>query len=320
MALDFLQTSSVNISPTSLKDSNINSKINNALLPTIPDTEYDDSKTITSAKTAIYSNSQQDEETRDVMKESYHETQMKEMADLKYLEEKSDSHDKDDISADNDDFNLADTSMATITSENVLPPSSIRIDETDNTLLNNINRPSLVGPSTSDVTDSTTAGSSPSSSTTPPTTPFSSGTADSFTINNNNNGSILIHKNSIISLTNQDNSDLVIKCSQSKEELIDSNPPEFKSNNPSSVFTKTKQIDHFDKNLSAKKNDELAEVMALNILDQIDENQNENYFDYEFNNNNKIMNNKIINGQFGELATFKKENILRSKSIFKKFK
>ncbi|GMF10540.1 unnamed protein product [[Candida] boidinii] len=155
--------SSVNISPTSLKDSNINSKINNALLPTIPDTEYDDSKTITSAKTAIYSNSQQDEETRDVMKESYHETQMKEMADLKYLEEKSDSHDKDDISADNDDFNLADTSMATITSENVLPPSSIRIDETDNTLLNNINRPSLVGPSTSDVTDSTTAGSSPSS-------------------------------------------------------------------------------------------------------------------------------------------------------------
>ncbi|GMF82688.1 unnamed protein product [[Candida] boidinii] len=79
-------------------------------------------------------------------------------------------------------------------------------------------------------------------------------------------------------------------------------------------------IDHFDKNLSAKKNDELAEVMALNILDQIDENQNKNYFDYEFNNNNKIMNNKIINGQFGELATFKKENILRSKSIFKKFK
>ncbi|GMF80081.1 unnamed protein product [[Candida] boidinii] len=122
-------------------------------------------------------------------KESYHDSQMKEMANQKYLEEEeSDLHDKDDISAaDNDDFNLADTSMATITSENVLPPSSIRIDETDNNILNNLDRPSLAGPSTSDMTDSTTAASTPSSSTTPPTTPFSSGTADSSTINNNNN-------------------------------------------------------------------------------------------------------------------------------------
>ncbi|OWB77072.1 hypothetical protein B5S32_g1231 [[Candida] boidinii] len=317
-------TSFVIIAPVTLNDGNINSKGSSALLPTIPDTEYDDSKTITSAKTAIYSNSQLGEDINDAMndKESYHDSQMKQMADQKYLEEEeSELHDKDDISAaDNDDFNLADTSMATITSENVLPPSSIRIDETDNNILNNLDRPSLAGPSTSDMTDSTTAASTPSSSTTPPTTPFSSGTADSSTINNNNNGSILIHKNSIISLTNQDNPDLVIKCSQSKEELIDSNPPEFKSNNPSSIFTKTKQIDHFDKNLSAKKNDELAEVMALNILDQIDENQNENYFDYEFNNNSKSVNNNIINGKFGELATFKKESLLRSKSIFKKFK